>query len=160
MAICRPVYGGFMDLVLPTGVASQANNAVHAAGWWDNNEVAAFDLRLFISIKTGATIVSPGTYDILMASSVDGITYSDGIPYTSCSNGILTGYTLKNTPIVKSIIIDTAATTYTWEGSIGDVVPSLPRFFAMFLRNNTGGPMSSGVLDHKIKIMPVAYEYL
>lgn len=164
MAICRPIYSGYQDAAAWYGginkLKSLASSAIYPTTIVDNNFQAAFDLRFFMQFQTGGTVTNPGSIDFLMFSSVDGVTYTDGLGSSAWGTGTNFGaVTIPNTTVVKSLVTSVVNTVSTVEFSLLDVVASLPAYMAFAVRNNTGGALHA-TYNHRILMTSVSYEYV
>lgn len=136
MATYVPVYSDVFSLLSAGVLQSLANDRTKKAVSIDNQITRATDMRMFLKVALASSPLAGGSIDLFMTSGVDTFNYTDGyahgsLPTENFSNPI------DSTPIV-SIPCLAGRTTYTWEGSLLDYVPSLPRAFAILLWNRSG----------------------
>lgn len=163
MAIARAVYTdvSLQHLVWTINpLQSLANNNARQITVIRNGNYGAFDMHFSMDVKTGATVSGTGVISLIVASSIDGIKFMDSRTSMGSSyDPPAFAFQPYNSWIINSMPVSQANTAYFWEGSLLEVMPSLPPYMAIIIVNSSGGALDAAYV-HKISAVAVGYEYL
>jgi hypothetical protein len=125
-------------------LASLGNNSGRASTKIDNTTMKAIDGKVYVKIRTGATVSTTGYVSVWLLSSFDGTNFDDNF------GGTDGGFTPTNSRLLGYITANTANTTFTGVFHLDALGFQLPPYFSIGIYNASGGALDSTAGNHSV----------
>lgn len=164
MSISRPVYSPVVDLLgwfEPNGGNPFKNlaNGVYGRGMWylHNEYVKASNVRFQLEVKAGSIVDGIGGLEFWVATSLDGVTYSDRLTIDNFDETRMGCPYPKFSTFIRSFVPTYAGEIMVAEWELGDYMDSMPRYMGFMFFNQTASYLDS-TYNHKFSLSTVSYE--
>lgn len=151
-------YADTVDVFSPSTLANLPIGATRRGLVVDSTVMSFLDARVFLRSRVAGTPVGGASVDLWLATSVDGVNYTDGYSGSALETTEL-GTPAYSSPLVSIPVPSSSNVIFSWEGSILDYINSMPKYWAIVINNRTGVALHSSSAEHILKMSGVHFSY-
>lgn len=139
-----PAYSPVFDIFPSASLNGLSTGSFYQSTTFDNVTIRAADVRMRMDIRLNGSTVPGGKLDLYLATGhlLGTNTLSDRLTTTTAAG--TTVYNIAYSTLIKTLDIPASSNPYvSWEGSLLDLVGSMPPVWCLVLANLSGAPTTA-----------------